>query len=305
MLPMMLRSVEMMSRVGIVERAAVPDDEVGARRPGHREALVLRALLGDEVEHDVGAVAVGEVLDRVDLACRRRPRCACAPSCSASLSASGLRSTTMMLVAVSAARHWMPMWPSPPAPITHAGGARVEQRDRLAHRVVGGDAGIGQRRDVLRLGRRVELDAGPGRGEQVLRHAAVVSESPGKELFDAVHVLAGPAGAAQPAGRRRVQDHGVADGDVGHRRADLVHPAGVLVADRVGQRRVHRLGPLALDDVQVGAAHAGAADLDHHVERALDRGLRAPRRRRAAGGTRAAELPSSGLLHLALRRGSS
>src|SRR5580658_3025747 len=63
-----------------------------------------------------------------------------APSCSASLSASGLRSTTMMF---------------------------------LADRVVGGDPGVGQRGDVLRLRRRVELDAGAGRGEQVLGHPAV------------------------------------------------------------------------------------------------------------------------------------
>ena len=105
---------------------------------------------------------------------------------------------------------------------------------------------------------------------EVSRYSAIPPSlsSPGNVLFDAVHVVAGPAGPAQPAGRRRVQDHRVADGHVGHRGADLVHPAGVLVADRVGQRRAHRLGPLALDDVQVGAAHAGAADLDDHVERA-------------------------------------
>ena len=35
-----------------------------------------------------------------------------------------------------------------------------------------------------------------------------------------------------------------------------MHPAGVLVADRVGQRHAALLGPLALDDVQVGPAHA-------------------------------------------------
>ncbi len=83
-----------------------------------------------------------------------------------------------------------------------------------------------------------------------------------------------PAGQAQPAGRLRVQDHGVADGDVGDALADLVDPAGVLVADDVGQLGVHGLGPVAVDDVQVGAADAGAADLDDHVERALERGLR-------------------------------
>ena len=43
---------------------------------------------------------------------------------------------------------------------------------------------------------------------------------------------------------------------------------------RVGQRRVHRLRPLAQDDVQVGTADACSADLDHHVERTLDGRLR-------------------------------
>src|SRR5262249_46292388 len=36
---------------------------------------------------------------------------------------------------------------------------------------------------------------------------------------------------------------------------------------------VHGLVPLAFHDVQVGAAHAGAADLHDDVERAADRGL--------------------------------
>ena len=49
-----------------------------------------------------------------------------------------------------------------------------------------------------------------------------------------------------------------------------MHPAGVLVAQDVGQRRVHRRVPLALHDVQVGAAHPGAADLHDDVERAAE-----------------------------------
>ncbi len=150
----------------------------------------------------------------------------------------------------------------------HTRRARVQQRDRLAYGVVGGDAGIGERRDVLRPRLRVELDAGPRRGQQVVGHAAVVRQA-GERAVGAVHVVAGPAGPAQPARRRRVQDDRVADLHVGHRRADLVHPARVLVAERVRQGRVHCLGPLALDDVQVGTAHPGTADLHHDVERAL------------------------------------
>ena len=92
-------------------------------------------------------------------------------------------------------------------------------------------------------------------------------DRPGNVLLTAVHVVAGPAGPAQAAGRGRVQDHGVADGHVGDRRADLVHPARVLVAQDVGQRGAHGRVPLAVDDVQVGAADAGAADLHDDVER--------------------------------------
>ena len=97
---------------------------------------------------------------------------------------------------------------------------------------------------------------------------------PGKKSLLALHVVAGPAGQAQPAGRLRVQDHRVADGHVRDALADLVHPAGVLVADHVGKVGVHRLGPVAVDDVQVGAADAGAADLDDDVEGPLERRLR-------------------------------
>ena len=61
----------------------------------------------------------------------------------------------------------------PAGPDDHTGRTRIEQRDRLAHRVVCGDASIGQRRDVLGLGLGVELDAGPRRGQQVFRHPAV------------------------------------------------------------------------------------------------------------------------------------
>src|ERR1700722_18943251 len=76
-----------------------------------------------------------------------------APSCSASLSASGLRSTTMIRVAEAAGAD------------DDGGGAGVEQRQRLADGVVGGDPGVRQRRHVGRLRAGVELDAGAGAGE--------------------------------------------------------------------------------------------------------------------------------------------
>src|SRR3954451_19928577 len=67
-----------------------------------------------------------------------------------------------------------------------------------------------------------------------------------------------------------MHDHGVADLDVRDPRADLVDPAGVLVARRVRQLDLGLLGPLALLDVEVRAAQAGRADLHDDVERAGD-----------------------------------
>ena len=93
---------------------------------------------------------------------------------------------------------------------------------------------------------------------------------PGNEPF--TQCMSSPArhGAAQPAGDERVHDHRVADLDVGHAGADLVDPARVLVAGRVGQLDLGLLRPLALLDVQVGAAQPRRADLHDHVERAGD-----------------------------------
>src|SRR5262249_37866253 len=155
-----------------VELAAVADDEVRAGLAGHRPPVVLGAPLGDEVEHHVGAGAAGQVLDRLDLAAVGDHGVVPAQLLG-ELERVGVavyhddlgggeRGQALDADVAEAARadH-------------HAGGARVEQRDGLADRVVGGDAGIGQGGHVLRLGLWVELDAGPGRGEQIIGHAAV------------------------------------------------------------------------------------------------------------------------------------
>ena len=108
-------------------------------------------------------------------------------------------------------------------------GAGAEDRDRLLDGVDRGQAGVGQRGDVRRVQRRVELDHGARRGVQVLGEATVTAD-PRELPVDAVHVVALAAGTAEPAGDERVHDHGVADLDVGHAGADLVDPARVLVA---------------------------------------------------------------------------
>jgi hypothetical protein len=159
--------------------------------------------------------------------------------------------------------------PEPAGADHDAGRPGIQQRDRLLHRVIGGNPGIGERRDILRLRRRIELDAGAGGSQQVLGHPAIGGQ-PGERGVLAVHVIPGPAGAAQAAGRRRMQDDGVADGHVGDRGPDLVYPPGVLMPEDVRQRRVHPLIPLPLDDVQVGPAHPGPADLDDDIQGAAD-----------------------------------
>ena len=120
-----------------------------------------------------------------------------------------------------------------------------------------------------RLQRRVELDDRARAREQVLGEAAVAVDAR-ERAVDAVHVVAAPAGPAQPAGDERVDDDRVADLDVRHAGADLVDPARVLVAGGVGQLDLGLLGPLALLDVEVGAAQPRRADLHDDVERPRD-----------------------------------
>src|SRR5690349_6858850 len=253
---------------GDLQLAAVADDVVRAGRPGHVPAVHLRALLGHEVQDHVRALPAGQLLHRVDLRAvahhgvigaelggqLERVRVAVDHDDVGR----GQRGQALDADVAKAA-----------GADDHGGGAGVEQRDGLAHRVVGGDAGVGQGRDVLGLRLRVQLDAGSRRGQQVLGHAAVPGQA-GEVAVLAVHVVAGPAGVAQTAGRGRVQDDRVADGHVGDGRADLVHPARVLVPEDVGERGAHGRVPLALDDVQVGPADAGAADLHDDVQRSAD-----------------------------------
>ena len=52
-----------------------------------------------------------------------------------------------------------------------------------------------------------------------------------------------------------------------------LHPASVLMAERVGKLRAHGFVPLTFHDVQVCAADSGATDLDDHVQRSSDRRL--------------------------------
>ena len=108
--------------------------------------------------------------------------------------------------------------------------------------------------------------------EHVLGEAAVARQ-PGELVPLAVDVEPPPAGHADAAAVRGMDEHGVAHLRRCHVVADRVHPAGVLVAedDRQGQARGLHEPVLG---VQVGRADPGAHDLDDDAPRARRLGLR-------------------------------
>ncbi len=60
-------------------------------------------------------------------------------------------------------------------------------------------------------------------------------------------------------------DYGVADLDAFDTLANLFHPAGVLMTHDIRELDIDLAAPDAFDDVQVGAANAGAADTHDNV----------------------------------------
>jgi hypothetical protein len=136
----------------------------------------------------------------------------------------------------------------------------------LGCRVVGGEAGIGERGDIRWFQCFIDLHDAAGRCLQVLGIPAVGVDAR-KRTGLAMHVVAGAAGPAQPAGDQRVDDDLVLLADVGHRGPDCMHPTGILVPDRVRQLHLRLLGPLALENVKISSAYTRTADLHHHIER--------------------------------------
>src|SRR3954454_15783140 len=248
-----------------VDVLAVADDVVEAAVLDHRHAVLDRALLAHEVDDRLRAHAVGKLLHRLDVLAvldldrvvgahlaRERERLL------ARVDDDDLR-RRVGLQALDADV------PEPAGADHHRLRARAQHRDRLLDGVDRGQPGVGERGDRGGLQRRVELDLRAGAGEQEVGEAAVAVDA-GEGAVDAVHVVTAPARAAQAAGDERMHDHRVADLDVGDPGADLVDPAGVLVAGRVGQLDLRILRPLPLLDVEVGAAQPGGPDPHDHVE---------------------------------------
>jgi hypothetical protein len=73
-----------------------------------------------------------------------------------------------------------------------------------------------------------------------------------------MHVVAATARQAMAAGDQRMADDRVADFRSLHALADLLDPARIFVTHNVGEIDFDLAAPNAFDDVQVGAADAGA-----------------------------------------------
>src|SRR3954463_16815912 len=252
-----------------VDVLAVADDVVEAAVLDHRDAVLDGALLADEVDDRLGAEAVGQLLDLLDVRG--------ALDLDGVVGAELARELQRLLGRVDdddlGRRVGLQALDADVAQAARADHDALrpgaEDGDRLLDGVDGGQPGVGERGDLGRLERRVELHDRARAGEQVLGEAAVAVDA-GERAVLAVHVVAATARTAQPARDERVDDDRVADLDVRHAGADLVDPAGVLVARRVGQLDLGLLGPLPLLDVQVGAAEPGRPDLDDDVERPRD-----------------------------------
>jgi len=128
------------------------------------------------------------------------------------------------------------------------GRARAGDLDRL----VGGDAGAGERRRIDRVDPVRDPDDVAAVRLHVLGQAAV-DRVAGVLLLEAERlpagdaVIAGAACVAQPGHR-----HAVADRDLGHTRAEVLDDADPLVAGDERRRRLDR--PVAVGGVDVGVA---------------------------------------------------
>ena len=150
----------------------------------------------------------------------------------------------------------------------------VEQFRGLLGGAIGGDPGIGHRRDAERRDAGVQLDHRAFVGLEILGKAAVQPEA-GELAMVAIHVVAIAAFQTDAAGIERVADHRVAGFDRGDIAAHILDPAGIFMAHDIGQQAalgIHDIFPDTFEDMQVGAAQACRTDLYDHLVRSRDRG---------------------------------
>ena len=252
------------------DRTAVADDRIRAAAREHRERVGVGLVGAHEVEHEIRTAATRELAHGIDR------------------SGSGDDLTGAELGRQRAAAR---------VRVDRDGRARAELvqelecdvpdaadadhgRRRARHREVGDPADRVVRREP-RVGVRCDgrrLDAFGQAQERALGHDDVVGEAAvdrqARELvMGAVHVVAAPAGDAEAAAVGRVHEHRIALRDRRDAVADLLDPARVLVAEHPRQPHADVLHQ-ALDGVEIGRAHARAADPDDDVGRVRDLGHR-------------------------------
>src|SRR5262245_8536684 len=254
-----------------LNRAAIPDDVIGPRIAGHREALIDGSALAHKVDHGFGALLARElkhIADRVVAASHQV------------LGSQFLREAQRQARAVHDDDLRRALFPEDlvrdvakaTEPDDHRDVAGLKTLGGLVGHVIRGEAGVGVGGDLLRghaVGKANEvalLDL------EVLRKSAIAGDA-GERPVLAMHVVAPAARRAGAVGDERVHDHCVALLETTHFRPHLLHPAGVLVARNVGELNADLVAPHALDDVQVGPAEPRAPDPNDHVICVLQLGV--------------------------------
>src|SRR5690349_16075024 len=143
--------------------------------------------------------------------------------------------------------------------------ARIKGSRCLLDRVISGETGISQGRNIFGVKARVELDNGTGARLEKVCHPTIDGDAR-KSRVRAVHIIAGTTGAAEATGNQRMNNNCVTDSYIADRRSNLLDPASVLMAQRIRQRYSGFLCPLSFDDMQVGAAEARAANAHNDIE---------------------------------------
>src|SRR5215831_215346 len=149
-------------------------------------------------------------------------------------------------------------------PDDHGEVAGLKDLRGLVGRMIGRQAGVGVRRDLLGLDVVGKTDQVPFLDLKIVGKAAVTGDARKRAVL-AVHVVAPPARGAGAIGDERVHDHGVALLEAAYLRPRVFDPAGIFVARGVGELNAHLVAPDALDNVQVGPTEPGAPDPDDHV----------------------------------------
>src|SRR5712691_5715681 len=131
-----------------------------------------------------------------------------------------------------------------------------------------GEAGIRQGGDVLGF-EVADSDQRPLGGAKNFRKASVGGDPREHEIL-AMHVLSDSARSARTVRDDRMHDHLLALLERSDGVADLLHYAGVFVAQRVRQGHLHFLPPHAFHDMQIGVAHARTCHPHQNLARILD-----------------------------------